>query len=91
MPPPNYNAKQGDDLKDAVPKKHRDLKVHIITRVAEVEITDLIIEISLFEAIDSPFIHGELKFADNSGLVTALPIIGQEEVKISFTRRGHKV
>ena len=91
MPPPNYNAKQGDDLKDAVPKKHRDLKVHIITRVAEVEITDLVIEISLFEAIDSPFVHGELKFADNSGLVTALPIIGQEEVKIAFTRRGHKV
>ena len=40
MPPPNYNARQGNDLKDSVPKKHRDLKVSIITRVAEVEITD---------------------------------------------------
>ena len=36
-------------------------------------------------------LYGELKFADNSGLTTALPIIGQERVRIKFTRQNETV
>ena len=92
MPQAMHTASgQEDQFRDTLPKKYRDLKVDIITRADEIEITGLVFEISLYEAIDSPFIHGQLKFADNSGLVSALPIIGQEDVRIKFTRRGHTV
>lgn len=91
MPPNEVTGHQDKNLRDSVPNRYRDLKVEIITRVERVDITNLILEISLFEAIDSPIIHGELKFADNSGLVTALPIIGQEEVSIKFTRQNQTV
>jgi hypothetical protein len=86
-----FGGYQDKNIKDSMPKKYRDLKVEIITRINIVDITPLVMEISLFEALDNPFVHGELKFADNSGLITALPIIGQEEVKIKFTRRNKTV
>ena len=86
-----FGGYQDKNIKDSMPKKYRDLKVEIITRINIVDITPLVMEISLFEALDNPFVHGELKFADNSGLITALPIIGQEEVNIKFTRRNKTV
>ena len=78
-------------LRDSVPGKYRDLEVNIVTRVDRIDITPLIIEISIFEDLKCPFLKGELIFADNSGLMTALPIVGQEEVEIKFTRAGHSV
>ena len=86
MPEPMTN-----DLRDASPRILRDLRVYISTRIEEVEITHLVIEVSIFEAIDNPFLHGEVIFADNAGLVAILPIVGQEEVRIKFTRRGKTV
>ena len=91
MPPNEVTGHEDKNLRDALPGKYRDLTVEIITRIDVVDITGLVLEFSLFEAIDSPFIYGELIFADNSGLTTALPIIGQEEVRIKFTRQNETV
>lgn len=78
-------------IRDSSPRKYRDLKVEIITRVDQVDITPLVTEISIYEDLMDPFLKGDLTFADNSGLLTALPIIGQEEVHIEFVRAGVKV
>lgn len=91
MPPNDVTGHQDKNLRDSVPGKYRDLTVEIITRVDRIDITGLVMEFSIYEAIDTPFLHGELKFADNSGLTTALPIIGQEKVRIKFTRRNETV
>jgi len=93
MPPrdPPSSDYQSKYLRDSVPGKYRDLEVNIVTRVDRIDITPLIIEISIFEDLKCPFLKGELIFADNSGLMTALPIVGQEEVEIKFTRAGHSV
>jgi len=91
MPSNDVTGHQDKNLRDSIPGKYRDLKVEIITRVESVDITSLVMEFSIYESLDTPFLHGELKFADNSGLTTALPIIGQEKVRIKFTRRNETV
>ena len=86
MPEPSV-----DNLKDASPKKIRDLKVEIITAIAQVDVTSLVIELSLYEDIYDPFVKGDLTIADNSGIISGLPVLGQELVKIKFSRSGHEI
>ena len=46
------------------------------------DITELVTEFSLNESIHYPFIYGKIGFVDNSGLMSNLPMIGQEFISI---------
>lgn len=85
-----YGTEQGD-IRDSGQKAYRNLEVHIVTRVARVDVSDLVISLSIFEAIDEMYLTGKLVIADNSALVTQLPIIGQEEVEVKFIRAGVEI
>ena len=69
-----YGTEQAD-IRDSGQKAYRNLEVHIVTRVARVDVSDLVISLSIFEAIDEMYLTGKLVIADNSALVTQLPII----------------
>ena len=48
----------------------------------ETEIKDLIISVDFYESLLSPYIKCELTISDATNLIEAIPIIGQERVKL---------
>lgn len=48
----------------------------------ELEIKDLIVGVDFYESLSSPYIKCELSVIDAAGLIEALPIVGQEKIKL---------
>ena len=56
----------------------------------EVEVTELLKELNIFQNIDSPFMSGNLLIEDGSGLAEVLPFIGQERIIFSLRTPGRQ-
>jgi|GEM_PF-1298991 hypothetical protein len=85
-----YSA-ETSDIRDALQRVIRDLKVKIITRDVELDVTKGVLSFDIVEDLDLPHLIGELKLLDNSAITSALPLVGQETVEIEFVRAGIKV
>jgi hypothetical protein len=51
----------------------------------KVDITDLVLEVNVYEDIFSPVMSGNIVVVDAVGLLNSLPIVGQEKIKIQIT------
>ena len=56
----------------------------------EVEVTELLKELNIFQSIDSPFMSGNIMIEDGSGLSEVLPFIGQERIIFSLRTPGRQ-
>jgi len=50
------------------------------------DISGTILELSLYESIYFPYIHGELSVVDNSRMLSEFPFIGQEKLRVQWDR-----
>jgi len=50
------------------------------------DISGTIVELSLYESIYFPYIHGELSVVDNSRMISEFPFIGQEKIRVQWER-----
>ncbi len=55
----------------------------------QVEVTDQVLELIIYEDIESSSLTGSLLIDDNSGIYQALPIIGQEKLLFKVTTPGY--
>jgi hypothetical protein len=77
---------QNTEIANARAKAVTNLSVMLTTYVGnEVDITDHVNEISIFESINSFYLSGEMTLIDNSAM-SRIGFIGQEKVVISFER-----
>lgn len=75
------------DLLSTSPNGIRALGVEIQTHTGELfSITGTIAEMSLYESIYFPYIHGELTLVDNSDMLSDFPFIGQERLRVRWER-----
>ena len=75
------------DLLSTSPNGVRAFAVEIQTYENELfEITGTILEMSLYESIYFPYIHGELTLVDNSDMLSDFPFIGQERLRLRWER-----
>lgn len=79
------------DIRDAIQKTIRDLKVVIATRDIEIDVTQSVMSFVILEDLDTPYLVGQLKMLDNSAITSALPLVGQETIEIGFIRAGETV
>jgi hypothetical protein len=56
-----------------------------------VDVFNIMIEMHLFEDIHKPFLHGTLMLSDTSGLISKLPINGEEFLKIELETPGAEI
>ena len=56
----------------------------------EVEVTELLKELNIYQSIDSPFMSGNVMIEDGSGLAEVLPFIGQERIIFSLRTPGRQ-
>ena len=84
-------SSETSDIRDALQRVIRDLKVKIITRDVELDVTKGVLSFDIVEDLDLPHLIGELKLLDNSSITSALPLVGQETVEIEFVRAGIEV
>jgi len=69
------------------PKQLSRYKVFITSlNGIQLDITPHVIETSIFESIYSINMHGQLVIADNAAILSDLPLVGQEKIKIEFSR-----
>ena len=54
----------------------------------EVEVTDLMRELNIYQSIDSPFMSGNIMIEDTSGLAELFPFVGQERIIFSLKTPG---
>lgn len=72
---------------NAKPKKLEKLELVMTTFSGnQIDMTDNILEIALFESIYDYFIHGEITVVDESGILGRIGMIGQEKLLVRFTR-----
>jgi len=50
------------------------------------DISGTILELSLYESIYFPYIHGELSVVDNSRMLSEFPFLGQEKLRVQWER-----
>lgn len=74
------------------PKLLDHIKIDIVTTDEQtIDITSLMVELSIFESIYSINLHGHLYLMDNVSLFSSLPILGQEKIVLEFDRLGTTV
>jgi len=56
---------------------------------SKVDITNLLLTMSIFEEIDQPTVYAEIVLKDAIGLQTSFPIIGEEFIKVTFISPAH--
>ena len=56
----------------------------------QVEVTDQVLELIIYEDIESSSLSGSILMEDNSGVYQNLPIIGQEKLSFSVTTPGYE-
>lgn len=59
--------------------------IHTPTK-KEITITDLVLEFNIFETLHSPILKGSMMVADAAGILSNLPIVGQERVVFTYRR-----
>lgn len=76
-------------------KPYGDDLQHTITLVggngAAVDITQLVLEFTIYESIFRNFMSADFVIRDASGIVDSLPIVGQEQITIDFTGRAARL
>jgi len=76
-----------DNLKGNVASGLQDFTVGIVAHNGDFyDISNNITELSFYESIYRPYIHGDLAIIDNSMMLTDFPFIGQERAVISWKR-----
>lgn len=69
------------------PKTLNDYKVYLESYIGNmVDITVHVVDITIYESIYNYSLSGSIRFVDNSGLMTSLPLIGQERVHIILNK-----
>lgn len=80
------------NLVDKLPKSFSEFQVRLTSYNGNVtDITEQILEISLYETIYRPFIYGQITIVDNEAMISSFPFIGQERVRIEWKRDDEKV
>lgn len=76
-----------EQLKGNVPGGIESFTVGIVAHDGEFyDITTSIVELSLYESIYYPYIHGDINVIDNSMMLSDFPLIGQERAIVSWKR-----
>jgi len=79
------------DLLSKTPNGVRAFGVEIQTYDGQLfDITGTITEMSLYESIYFPYIHGELTLIDNSDMLSDFPFVGQERLRLKWERDEKK-
>jgi len=79
------------DLLSTTPNGVRAFGVEIQTHDGQLfDITGTITEMSLYESIYFPYIHGELTLIDNSDMLSDFPFVGQERLRLKWERDEKK-
>jgi len=50
------------------------------------DISGTILELSLYESIYFPYIHGDITVVDNSRMISEFPFVGQEKIRVQWER-----
>lgn len=76
-------------------KPYGDDLQHTITLVggngAAVDITQLVLEFTIYESVFRNFMSADFVIRDASGIVDSLPIVGQEQITINFTGKAARL
>jgi hypothetical protein len=64
---------------------HISIRIQTPDNIEGLEVADAIHNITLWEAIDSLNMTGEITFKDDSGLLAGIPVLGQELVSVVLT------
>ena len=56
----------------------------------KINIINQLIELNIYQSIDSPFMSGNIVLADAAGVAELLPLLGQERLLFSLTTPGHE-
>jgi hypothetical protein len=76
-----------EQLKGNMPSGIQSFKIAIIAHDGEYyDISNNVTELSLYESIYVPYIHGDLGVVDNSMMLSDFPFIGQERILVSWKR-----
>lgn len=80
------------NLIDKLPKSFSEFRVRITSYNGNVaDITEQVLEISIYETIYRAFIYGEVIIVDNEAMISSFPFIGQEKMRIEWKRDDKKV
>ena len=56
----------------------------------KINITNQLIELNIYQSIDSPFMSGNIVLSDAAGVAELLPLLGQERLLFSLKTPGHQ-
>ena len=78
---------QDPTTSNALPKVLSDFKVLLTKYNGQIiDITQNVTAISIYESIFSPFLYGDMLVIDNSAMASIFPWIGQEKVRVTWSR-----
>lgn len=73
---------------DRPENSHKIDYIRIVTTKNTVyDITQLLIELNIYESLRNDSIEGSLLFMDENSIMTTIPIIGREKLEVSFSSR----
>lgn len=80
------------NILDKLPKSFSEFRVRLTSYNGNVtDITEQVLEISIYETIYRPFIYGDVIIVDNEAMISSFPFIGQERMRIEWKRDDEKV
>jgi len=80
------------NLIDKLPKSFSEFRVRLTSYNGNVtDISEQILEISIYETIYRAFIYGEVFIVDNEAMISSFPFIGQEKMRIEWKRDDEKL
>jgi len=80
------------NLVDKLPKSFSEFRVRLVSYNGNVyDMTEQVLEISIYETIYRAFIYGDVTIVDNEALISSFPFIGQEQMRIEWKRDDKKV
>lgn len=78
---------QDPTVSNALPKVLSDFEILVTKYNGQIiNITQNVTAISIYESIFSPFMYGDMLVVDNSAMASVFPFIGQEKVRVTWTR-----
>ena len=55
-----------------------------------INISNQVLELNIYQSIDSPFMSGNIVFSDAAGVAELLPLLGQERLLFSLRTPSHE-